>query len=344
MESSKKKPTVKPITQEDIARQAGVSRSIVSRVLSNAPQSNISPATRARVLETARELDYKPKAAVQRHHNIVIGLYDIGYLNRYYFSTIISGIAHKSGEFDFDLQFLGMKDAIKEQQPNLYFLNRPNTRNVKGYIVVDQGVRDEEILKIRDLDIPFVLVNREIKGEDVPCVLANESKVMYDMTSYLINKGCRTFSLLVTSRAFDRDSRKIQGFKKALEEAGLPFEESMVYETVGQRLIERINMVMSILNSGKNPSAILTVHDDVAVHVISLALDMGLRVPEDVAVAGCNDTPIASVYPIPLTSIRPPLLEMGESAIVLLENLIEGKEVKNKKVVLDSSISIRDSA
>ena len=93
----------KVVTQEDIANVAGVSRTIVSRVLSNAPQSHISPVTKAKVLAAARSLDYKPKTSVQRHHNVVVALYSLEYINRYYFSTIISGIALQTGVFDFDL-------------------------------------------------------------------------------------------------------------------------------------------------------------------------------------------------------------------------------------------------
>ena len=237
---------------------------------------------------------------------------------------------------------MNAKDRVA--QPNLYFLNRPNTRNVKGYIIIDQVVPHEEILKIREQNIPFVMINREIEGEDIPCVLVNEEKAMEDLTAYLINKGYRSFSLLVTSNAFDRDARKVKGFKSAIEKHGMPFDEGSVYETAGQKAIERINMLMSILNTKEKPMAIITVHDNVAVHVMRLASEKGLEIPKDVGVTGCNDTIISTVYPIPLTSVRPPLKEMGEQSIILLENLIEGKELKDRRVVLESSISIRDSA
>jgi len=334
----------KGITQEEIARKAGVSRSIVSRVLSNAPHSNISPSTRSKVLEIARQLNYKPRTTVQRHHNIVVGLYDLAYMNRHHFSTIISGIAHQSGAFDFDMQFLSMNEEVRTKAPNLYFLDRPTRRNVKGYIIIDQAVPDRKILKIRRFNIPFVLINREMPGEDVPCVLADETKSTYDLTTYLINKKYVSFSLLPTSRQFDRDARKIIGFKNALEEHGLHFDEGMIHETRGQNAIERVNMIMRILNSEERPMAIMTVDDLVAVHVIELAQRMGLRIPADLAVTGYNDMSIASLYPISITSVRPPLRDLGKQAIILLETLIAGRKPENPRIVLDCQICIRRSA
>ncbi len=333
----------RPVTQEEIARKAGVSRSIVSRVLSNAPDSNISPATRNRIVEISKQLNYRPKTSIQRHHNIVVGLYDLDYINRPFFATIITGVARQSAVFDFDLQFLSMNPEIGVTEPDLYFLNRPRNRNVKGYIIIDQAVPDADILRLHEKGFPLVMIDREIEGADLPCVLSNEEKVLYDLTSYLLNKGRRNVAIVIASREWNREARKLRGFKAALADHGLQFDEDLVFDTAYKEGIELTNLLLSILNRRDRPNAVITGRDDLAVQLIELAMDLGLNVPGDIAITGYNDTEIASVYPVAITSVRVPLREMGERAIVLLENLIEEKPVEEHRLLLNPKIIVRES-
>lgn len=337
------------ITQREIAKKANISQSIVSRILSNAPDLSISQETRDKVLEIAKKFSYKPKLIIQRHHNIVIGLYSLNYIGGDFFSPIIAGIAYQTSAFDFDLQFLSTNPSLANTDPELYFLNRPLYRNVKGYIIIDQSVSDKEIIKLRNGGMPVVLINREIPDSDIPCVLLDEEKTMYDLTSYLINKGHKGLALIITSLKWDQDKRKLNGLKKAFEDKGLQFSqaaqviESGFWRTMDKNDVVFTNKVLTLLNKTNRPTAIITDHDKTAARVIQIAQEKGLRIPEDLAVAGHHNTDIATIYPITLTSTKVPLREMGEKAIMLLESLIEDRKIDNKRIVLQQEIILRES-
>ena len=160
------------IYMEEIARRAEVTQPTVSYVLNNKwKEKRISSEVKDKILRIAKELDYYPHTiarglASKKTHNIGIALRSIEYLTEMYFGTIIQGVTYQVGLHDYNMQ-IEVTDASNESAKNLYLMKKVKEKTVDGIIILDQAVSDSEIIKLKDMNVPFVLVDRYMPGVNV---------------------------------------------------------------------------------------------------------------------------------------------------------------------------------
>jgi DNA-binding LacI/PurR family transcriptional regulator len=333
------------VTTLDIAREAGVSRTTVSHILNDQPGINLSTKTKERVLTIARRLGYVPNSAAQmlvsgRSRNVAVVLPRADMLAVDGFIPIMMfGINEVCRENGYRL----LMEAIQEEQPgeNAY-LDLVKSKRVDGLIIINPRKGDAALQKIIKSKFPVLLAGT---GErpDENAIATREGEASYRITRHLISLGHQRIAHIShASLAYVAVYRRIEGYRIALEEANLPFDESLVAEgdfsfESGYRAMKRI------LASNAQFTALFAGNDTIAVGAILAIHEAGLSVPQDIAVVGYDDIPIAAYARPPLTTVRTHPLEQGKLLAEAAINLMEGVKIGSQQDVLPLELIIRES-
>lgn len=324
----------KNVSIEDVARIAGVSISTVSRVI-NQPQV-VKPANRQKVEKVIKELKFKPnliaKALVKGKSNIialVIPRYE-GIFYSYYGMEIIRGVGAVCDNLKIDLLL-----HITDHQSNL------NLSNIDGVIFAEVFKERGQLEEALRLNIPAVVMNNLIKDLDVTCVTIDNKKGAQDAVNYLLDLGHKDIAHISGGFLTQASRERIQGFKSALSSRRINLkEEFLVHGDYSRRSARQA--IEKLLLLKHQPTAIFVASDDMAQEVISVIMEKGLRVPEDISIMGFDDNPISLYGFIPLTTVRQPLMEMAQTAVRELEFFMKG-DGKVSKIALPAQLIIRDS-
>lgn len=309
----------------DVGRAAGVSATAVSVVLNN-PNSRwqASPGTRQRILAAADELNYRPNAAAQalvnqRMHTLgVVAVVEGGELNDYFLEV-----------------FNGIMAAAMRHRQNTTVFTLPSWRTparlknfcdgrVDGLILLAPTLSGKGPIVPEHVPLVTIHANRDVPGG--ANVESDEECGACTLTSHLIGWGHRRILHLAGPAGLIGAERRIAGYRRALADAGLPFDQTLVmtagYTTeLGRRAVwewlkHRAGQLL--------PDAVFCANDAVAIGCLEAFAELGLRVPEDISVAGFDDTYVARTIIPQLTSVRQPLRDMGARAVELLLERIEG--------------------
>lgn len=329
----------RPTTQRMIAEQVGVSVATVSRVLneSEEPGRWAAPETIAAILAAARSNGYRrnPHAASLRtaRSNLVGVL--VPRLQDFVLATIYEGIDEAATEHSISTFVTNSLDRPELQRARTQAML---DRRVDGLIFGDAHLDDTFLDELAAQDIPFVLTSRHAGSHlSVTCDdtaggrLVAEHLLSIDRRNVVILAG-----LPFASTARDRSQGLIDRFHEA--GTGIPADHIIFNgfdATAGRAATEEI------LDRGIRPDAIFATNDFAAIGAIGVLRARGLRIPDDVALVGYNDTPLAESLAISLTTIRSPMHEMGRRALLCLLDLLAGREVES--VRLHPELVVRDS-
>ncbi len=333
------------VTLKDIAERAGVTTATVSMVINN--KSNISEATKKKVLAIASELNYYPNIiarglATKRSNAIGVIVPNLasGFIMR-----IMEGIKNtlRNASYTvilFDTIGQGM-DEYKLFQRVVY------EGRVDGVIVITSSSSEEELALFRKEKLPCVLVAK--RSENLDSIYVNNRAGAYDAIKYLINKGHQNIALITINRKNLNIEERIEGYKDALKEHNLEFTPDLIFEVTSDSITDGAHIANKILSrdqlNGKRPTAVFSpVGDMTAIGMIMEFKKRGLKVPDDIAVVGYDDVPAAVVVEPALTTVRQPKLEMGDLAINLIIDKIEKKDETIVQRELLAKFVIRESA
>ncbi|HTP58740.1 MAG TPA: LacI family DNA-binding transcriptional regulator [Spirochaetia bacterium] len=330
-----------PVTINDIARLAKVSKSTVSRVLNNA--DTVSELAHARVKSAIRALNYRPSAtarnlARRRSNTIALVVQDIR--NPYY--------AFASWFVENELRAHGFQLAV---------FNADNTASLEREILETvASMRVEGLLSVggnRDAtalvsfhshsDLPIVLIDREVKGYDIPTINLDNAQGGARATDYLISQGHRSV-LFATSDFTDAELHRREGFFQSLHAHGIPRQQGIVFTQEEDKWSRGdCRGLLPFFISPRRPTAVFASSDFKAMHVIRFLHERGLKVADDVSVFGFDDTPIASVIVPSLSTMRQPQQAMIKAAIGLLLCLIGGGDSSGAQRRFLPELVIRES-
>ncbi len=330
-----------PVTLKDIAKEAGVTAATVSMVINNKP--NIGEKTRQKVLDIAKKLNYFPNVVARglaTRKNNAIGVI-VPDLASSFVIRVLQGIKSSIRKVDYTI-ILFDTTGHSSQEDEIYQKVIREGR-IDGLIIVGGGSNDESFKFLKEEDIPCVLVARQSKIMD--CVFVNQEKCSAEATRYLIGKGHSRIALVKMKRDYENAESRIQGYRTALEQAGLNYDESLIFESPTYDIEGGKSVVNKIIESGKNPTAVFcTAGDMVAVGIVKALKKSVIQVPGQMAVIGYDDLPAAEAIEPALTTVRQPKLEMGDIAInILLDKLLK-KQQGSQRVELDGKLIIRESA
>lgn len=309
-------------TIKQIAELAQVSRATVSRVLNEHP--SVRPEVRSRVLDIIREQDYMPQAAARslanRRTNAVGLLIPRSAALIFadpFFHQVIQGITEQCGSRGYFLMLAMVTGAMEHDLYRRIVRSRP----IDGLVMLSSDVDDPILpLLLRD-GPPLVLVGQHPYLPIPHWVDVENREGARQAVDYLIGLGHRRIGMISGPLDMIAGLDRRDGYKQALLEAGLPIAPELMVE--GDFTQEGGRLAMDRL-LGQRPSAVFAGNDMMAIGALHAAREAGLRVPEDLALVGFDDIPVAPFANPPLTTVRQPIREIGLTAANLLIDLLEG--------------------
>jgi LacI family transcriptional regulator len=307
------------ITIRDIARQAGVSPSTVSRVLNNSVP--VAHAKRAAVLSVIESLGYRPNVVAQelaRGHSQAIGVLPQGISNPFY-SQVLKGVEQGlRGTGYYPLFASGERAAEEAEALDLLLSHR-----VDALILIGGHLPDEELAQLA-LRVPLLAVGRGIRGLEARCMRVENRAGGYRATRHLLDLGHRRVAHL-TGLPWHPDAvARREGYQRALEHAGVGFDPALVVEGDFEEQ-SGLDATERLLAAGHPFTAIFAANDRMAYGAGLALMRHGIRVPQDVSLVGFDDQPSAAYAFPPLTTMRQPTVEMGAAAARALVDELGGR-------------------
>ncbi|GAB4368584.1 MAG: LacI family DNA-binding transcriptional regulator [Spirochaetales bacterium] len=329
-------------TIKDIARIVNVSYATVSRALNN--KHGVNPETRKRILEEARRLNYRPNAIARglvkrQTHSIGLLIPDI--TNPFY-PEVARGVEDAAQEAGYSV-FLCNTNWERDRE--LRYLDLLTSRRVDGLIIAPVSETTEPLRK-HFRAVPAVYVGTTFVAEDESYVTIDNVKGGYLATELLIQEGRTPVAFIGSSEDSHTLKERLEGYKRALRDYGQPVDERYIRfgdfkRETGSRFIK--NMVLE----GVRPRGVFGENDLLAIGILQGAREIGLSVPEDLAVVGFDDIPLTSFPEISLTTIAQPKYEMGRYAVDILLRRI-GREGRGpfprQRLILEPKLVRRNSA
>jgi LacI family transcriptional regulator len=312
------------VTIYEIARRAGVSPSTVSRVLNGS--APVAAAKREAVLRVAESLQYRPNVLAQglaRGRFRTVGVLTQDILSNFY-GQILKGIELGLRETNYYPVFASNSSGRPEEAGQM--LELLIGRRVDAIVVVGGEIPDEKIIEA-SRKAPLVAIGRYVGALTERCLSVENVAGGRQATRHLIELGHRRI-VHITGRPFHRDAtERIEGYKQALSEAGLPVDARLIVEGdfvegSGYTAVERL------LRKRVQFTAIFAGNDQMAVGALLALFRRGVRVPQDVSLVGFDDQPSCAFSCPPLTTVRQPTVEMGQAAAQALVRHLEGAPLR----------------
>lgn len=323
----------------DIAERAKVSKMTVSRVLNNKP--GVADHTRQRILEVADELGYSWQNPFPASDGYVIALL-IPNHPTVYLGEVLSGISTAAEQLNCSLMLYTQNMFSQAVQVDSA-LSPLRAGLIDGVVVIVPSDYQEVITNLNRYNLPFVLMDHHSEANGEASVTATNRRGMLEATRYLLALGHRRIGFITGRMDIACSHERLQGYRDGLEEVGLPFEPELVLE--GDFLQPSGFQNARLLLERENaPTALLVSNDMMAYGALEAARLLGLTIGQDVSIIGFDDVFLSSqTYP-PLTTVRQPLAQMGETALDMLVDLIQGRRVLNLCRQLPTELIVRESA
>ena len=334
----------KHITIKDLAKALGISTSTVSRAL--ADTWDVKHETRDKVLAMAREFNYHPNLNAKNLHNKrsgIIGVIIPEFINGF-FPTVIEGIQEVLQSEGYGVLIVQSNESREQERKNLYLLDE---KMVEGIIIsiTNEGGNEEHYKHIMDSGTPIVFFNRVCENLDAPKVVIDDTQMAEMAVNHLIDSGYKRIAHLAGPSNLLVAQKRIEGYKNALRKHHIEIDGINIIES-GIFIKDGINTAKQMLKSNSSlPDAIFCFNDPVAIGAMKTLKEAGVRIPEDVAIAGFSEDIMATIVEPPLTSVRQPMKEMGQlAAKLILEQIRSEKQIKPTTYVLKAKLNIRDSS
>jgi DNA-binding LacI/PurR family transcriptional regulator len=335
----------KRVTSHDVAKLAGVSRTTVSFVLNDVPHMQIPEETRRRVFEAAEHLGYRPDAAARslatrQTHTLALVLYQSAdrIVGDAFLANVVRGLSEVAQQRGFRLLLHPFEEIGKsEAYVSLVLENR-----IDGLIVSGPRSDDEQLPKLRAEGFPLVLLG-QLDGADIHFVDVDNTAAAHRAVSHLIQLGHTRIGLITNAPLeYTASADRWRAYRQALTEAGLPYDESIVrYGNFDAR--SGYQAMEELLALPQPPTATFIASDEVATGALAVLHEHGVAVPEEMAIVGFDDIPVARYLVPSLTTVHLPAYELGLRAADMLIRIIQGKEISDRGILLDTELIIRES-
>lgn len=326
------------VTIIDIAKKLGISKSTVSRALRNHP--DISQTTRDAVKKMAEELKYIPNTIASSFRNRkskVIGLI-MPQISYFFFPSVIQGIEKVVRSKGYNLMILQSDESYEREIENLNILLANNVEGILASVALETKQFDH-YQYIIDIGMPIVFFDRVIKELDADIVLVDDISASMKAVTHLLEAGKRKIALCTGNMNLLISRNRLQGYKTALLEYGIPINENLILSCDSPKDAE--TAMIALLNSKNAPDAVFAISDLTMTGVMKAIFKQNLNVPTDISVIGFCEEPFRSMYNPQLTAIEPMGKEIGMKASELLFDRLDDSantNMRSRIVYLDSNI------
>ncbi|MBJ7476064.1 LacI family DNA-binding transcriptional regulator [Rhodococcus sp. (in: high G+C Gram-positive bacteria)] len=330
----------RPPTLREIADQAGVHISTASRVLRQPEPADGWSDSALRVRQVAEELGYQPNlwaASLRTRKTTTIGVV-MPRLTDVVVATMFQGIEEAATAAGYSVLLSSPPDDLDAQRKAVEFLV---SRQVDGLMLSSihlPGTDFVDSLPLRSL--PILLLNRHVDpapsspNSSLPFVSGDDRLGGYLAGKHLLDCGYRDLGVIAGPDHASTSRERVAGFRDALTEAGLELPPNRIvaseFEVQGG-----VDAAATLLSGNTRPDAVFTVSDTIAIGVLGVARDLGLSIPDDLALVGYNDIPVVSQLPVPLTTVRSPARKIGATGLEHLLALIAGRNVESVKLPVE---------
>ncbi|MCK5768557.1 MAG: LacI family DNA-binding transcriptional regulator [Candidatus Atribacteria bacterium] len=326
-------------TIKDVAKLAGVHPSTVSRVINN--DSRISEKTKNKVIYVINKLGYTPNAiarGLKTKRTNTIGML-IPDITNPFFADLARGGEDEASENGFNVILCNSDEKLEKERTYLEILKE---KRVDGLILGSVHIKDKSIFRLEKIKYPYILVSRDIEGLDKNCIIVNDIAGGTMATEHLIKLGHRRIAHITGPLKVKSAINRLEGYRIALKKNHIEYKEELVEEG-DFRIAGGYKAMKKLLKMSELPTAIFAANDLVAIGAMQAIQKRKYHIPKDFCIIGFDDIKLASfVYPT-LSTIRQPMLEMGNLAVKTLLRIIKGGEFNQKKVILKPELIVRES-
>jgi DNA-binding LacI/PurR family transcriptional regulator len=321
-----------------VAKHAGVSIATVSRVLNGTKA--VSNDTKAKVEASVAALGYRANAvarSLMRGESRLLLVLVPDFANPY-FAEILKGVDSVTRSKGYGLVVADASGTMSRDCPSLDALY---SRLADGVISLARFADLKPLLKDMP-DLPWVACSEGVDDPDVPSVSIDHRQAAIDAVQYLINRGHRRIALLSAHEDFLWAKQRRDGYEFALRRADIPLDQRLMLVARSTDYGDGMDAVGTLLAMEAAPTAVFAVADTLAIGAIKAFRRVGRRVPEDIAVLGFDDIPVARVFEPELTTIAQPVRELGAAAAELLLQRLAGGPAESR--TLQHALIVRASA
>jgi len=338
-------PTKKRSTSQDVAKLARVSRTTVSFVLNNVPGVSISESTRKRVLNAAQKLNYHANSAGKK---LVSGKsYTLGLVlcqppepifADAFLPQVTLGVEQAAIQQGFDVLLKPVEPKDAEGYTRLIKENY-----VDGILLSGPRQDDTAILRLYEEHVPIMLMG-QLPDTEIPFVDINATASAANLVRHLIGFGHERIAMITNAPLnYTSAQQRRNGYLQALAEANLPIDNVFIKEG-NYTPASGFDAMSALLELWPHPTAVFVASDVVAVGAMLAIKRAGLRIPEDIAIVGFDDIPLAEYFDPPLTTVRLPAYGLGWAGGERLIRIIHGEGLDTGGKLLESELMIRQSS
>lgn len=310
----------------DVAARARVGASIASRVLNDDPTVSVRAETRARILKAAKDMDYRPHfmgRALRSARSTTLAMI-IPNLTAPVNAAILRGAERAAAAAGYALLVSDADDFASggEAAKRLLLGGR-----VDGLLLAS-GLRPREVFReLHDTRTPLVVLNRRIRGIE-PFVCLDDARGVEVGVRHLVELGHTKIAHIAGPTDADTARRRLQGFRRAMKEAGLPAAAApLARSSVDER--DGYEAMLNLLRSKSRPTAVVVWSLSAAVGALAAARRSGVQIPAELSVVAFHDAEIAAYLEPALTTVRMPLFELSGMGVKVLLELIEGRRARS---------------
>ena len=334
----------KEITIYDIAETLNISAATVSRGLKNHP--GISQKTKKRIAATAKELGYRSNNFAsnlrkQKTHTIGVLVHE---LNSNFITSVLAGIEKVTTLANYDLIIAHSSETLKKEIANAHNLFHKRVDGLIAALAFDTENMDH-FEPFFERGIPVVFFDRVEESSKGTKVIIDNYKAGYEVTQHLIQQGCKRIVHITSNLMRNVYAQRFEGYKDALRDNNISYNEDLLFinDLKKESCIAAANLIAAM---NPLPDGIFTTNDLTAALCIQTLKEKGIRVPQDVAVAGFNNDTVSIIVEPKLTTINYPGMDMGEVAAThLIAQLQGGTGISTtSSIVLKSELIIRQSS
>jgi LacI family transcriptional regulator len=329
-------PTIK-----DVAKYANVSIATVSRIVNGLP--GYSEDTKKKVQEAIEALGYQPNAIARglinkRTQTIGVLFPEVsGMLS----SEVLEGVENAAHDGGFSVIVCNTTSSGKRTVKYLRLLQE---KRVDGIIFASEDVKEEYYKIFQEMKVPVVLVSTASSNYDLPFVRVNDFEGALQATEYLIKNGHKQIGMIGGSKSDPiAGIPRMKGFEEALQKHNLAFSENHVTTNEGYRFQNGKESLPVLLKKLPDMTALFAASDEMAIGAMSAALQLGIKVPEELSIIGYDNLKIAEMCYPALTTVSQPLKDMGQTAGDILVKLIKGEEKEAESRYMPFTIVERQS-
>jgi len=326
---------------KDIAQLTGVSVMTVSKALRDEP--DVSAATKARIKKLALDMGYVPDSSAQGLRTKTTKLFGLvipATLNPIY-ARVVYAIEERAFELGYDLL---IAHTLNKPEREDLVLRRLLSRRVDGLFITPVYRYEAEARIYQEIavrNVPTVLLGAPAPFcKSFPAIEIEELLASYEVAKHLIELGHKKIAYLTGPSAAPWAHERFEGYRRALREAGIEPDDKLVFQA-GSTIEDGTKAALQMLNESAQPTAIMAVSDLVAIGCADTLLKQGLKIPDDVSVAGFGNVLSAEYFRVPLTTVRQPKYRLGVAAVETMMHIIRGEKYEMNR--LPAELEIRKS-